>query len=102
VQKVVTLSPSNDLQNNSASRCYVTETGYRDCQSALQGYAIEHRMLVLMANYAAPTRDFACAGGSAIWSASGEPLASAGKTGQAIVLATKRGLGWIGDLLSVN
>jgi hypothetical protein len=59
-------------------------------------------MLMLMANYAAPPRDFDCAGKSAIWSPSGDLIVSAGKTGQAIVLAMQRDHGWSGDGLPVR
>jgi predicted amidohydrolase len=85
-----------------AAGCYVTEGGYGQFQEVLSGYATKNRMLALMANFAAPTRDFDCAGKSAIWSPTGALIARAEKHGQALVLATRRDGDWRGDVMSLD
>lgn len=84
-----------------AAGCFVTERGYSEFEQALRAYAERHVMLALMANYAAPTRSFASAGCSAIWSDSGELLARAPATGESIVIACREAEGWRGAVVTV-
>ena len=50
---------------------FITPTGIYADSTQLKDYAKEHRMVVLMANYVAPSGGFATAGKSAIWDEGG-------------------------------
>lgn len=58
-----------------AASCFITPEGYAADAALLRGYAREHRMVVLLANYGAATSAWCSAGRSAIWSSDGELLA---------------------------
>lgn len=83
-----------------AAGCFVTERGYASFEAALQTYAKQHGFLVLMANYAAPTQQYESAGRSAIWSRSGDLIACAGRTGEALVLAHHSSGRWSSEVIS--
>jgi predicted amidohydrolase len=70
-----------------AASCFITPGGYAHDAGLLAGYAQEHRMAVLMANYGAPTSQWQSAGGSAIWSSDGSLLAKGPSEGEAVVIA---------------
>lgn len=70
-----------------ATSCFITEPGYQADTDLLRQYAREHRMVVLMANYGAPSGGWGSAGRSAIWSESGELLACAPSAGEALIAA---------------
>ena len=81
-----------------AAGCFLTPSGYdADC-ALLQGYAREHRMAVLMANYAAAGGPVPAAGKSAIWSSDGKRLAQAPPEGDAIVAGRWDGNAWSGEV----
>ncbi|MBN2291929.1 MAG: hypothetical protein JXM70_05855 [Pirellulales bacterium] len=67
--------------------CFITPDGYKGDTELLKGYAREHRMAVLMANYGAGTGGWLSAGRSAIWSNTGTFLACGPAEGEAIVIA---------------
>ena len=67
----------------------ITAGGYAADTALLQRYALDYRMLVLMANYGAPVGEWAPAGKSAIWSEHGELLACAPAVGEALVVAQR-------------
>ena len=81
--------------NVYAAGVLISEGGYATDSALLQGYAVEHGMLVLMANHGGPSGGWACAGRSAIWSAEGL-LAEAPDTGNALVIAHREGGRWAG------
>jgi predicted amidohydrolase len=69
-----------------AAGVLITRKGYDADAALVQGYARTHRMTALMANHAAPTGGYTPAGGSAVWSPTGDLIARAGD-GEALVLA---------------
>jgi len=74
--------------------------GYHTAAQRLQQYAVEHSMVVLMANYGSPTGGYIPAGKSAIWDETGRLLATANETGTAIVVGTKEQNGWVGTTIT--
>jgi predicted amidohydrolase len=84
--------------NVYAAGVLISEGGYATDSALLQGYAAEHRMLVLMANHGGPSGGWACAGRSAIWSADGSLLAAAPGMGDALVIARRDGEHWAGHV----
>lgn len=71
-----------------AASCFITPEGYGADTSLLQGYAREHRMVVLLANYGAATGGWRSAGQSAIWSNDGRLLACGPTEGEAVIHAS--------------
>lgn len=84
-----------------AAGVLISEGGYATDSALLQGYALEHRMLVLMANHGGPSGGWACAGQSAIWSADGELLAQASGKGDALVIARHDSGQWAGQVVAL-
>ncbi|MDN0074603.1 carbon-nitrogen hydrolase family protein [Crenobacter sp. SG2303] len=76
--------------------------GYAADTQQLQGYAREHRMAVLLANYGAPSSGWQCAGGSALWDENGEHIAHAPANGEALLIAERRADGWHGRSISLD
>ena len=66
---------------------FITPDGYDTDAALLEGYAREHRMAVLMANYGAATSEWRSAGRSAIWSHTGRLLTRGPAEGEAVVVA---------------
>jgi len=83
-----------------AAGCFLTESGYPRDALMLAGYARDHGIAVLMANFGASTRAYASAGKSAIWADNGELLACAPDAGEAVVLARRSEDGWHGEVLT--
>jgi predicted amidohydrolase len=82
-----------------AAGVLMSANGLRDCLDRMAGYARDHRMAVLMANHAAPTGGWTPAGTSTIWAPDGSVVASA-RSGEAIVIARRRGAAWSGEVLA--
>ncbi len=82
-----------------ASGCLLSEGGYEADAGLLRRYAREHRMVVMMANYAPPVKDWSPAGRSAIWSSDGSLLGCAPPIGEALVVAAKSSGGWSGTVV---
>ena len=78
-----------------AAGVLISEGGYATDAALLQHYAVQHGMLVLMANHGGPTGGWSCAGRSAIWSAQGL-IAAAPGTGNALVIAHRQDGRWSG------
>jgi predicted amidohydrolase len=57
--------------------------------SKLRGYAVQHSMMVALANFGRPTGGLASAGRSAIWSETGELLVQLGANGAGIAVVTE-------------
>lgn len=84
-----------------AAGVLISENGYAADTALLQGYAIEHGLLVVMANHGGPSGGWACAGRSAIWAADGRLLAAAPGLGEALVVARRDSDGWAGHVVAV-
>ena len=87
--------------NVYAAGVLISEGGYAKDSALLQGYAAEHRLLVLMANHGGPSGGWACAGRSAIWGADGRLLAAVPGVGEALVIARRDGEHWLGHVVAV-
>jgi predicted amidohydrolase len=72
-----------------AAGSLISDEGYATDAAHLQRHAQEHSMLALLANYGAPTGGYTSAGQSAAWSETGELLASAPSSGEALVIAQR-------------
>jgi len=70
-----------------AAGVLITPSGIVVDSAQLKGYASEHRMVVLMANYASPTGGWTTAGRSAIWDERGREVIAASGDGEAILIA---------------
>lgn len=73
--------------NIYAASCFITPNGYACDTGLLAGYAREHRMMVLMANFGNGNETWSSAGRSAIWSCSGELLIQGPPEGEAVLIA---------------
>jgi predicted amidohydrolase len=62
--------------NVYAAGVLITSHGYAPDAVLLQGYALDHKMAVLMANYSGATGDYVSAGKSAIWPEDGRLVAA--------------------------
>ncbi|MCW3479801.1 carbon-nitrogen hydrolase family protein [Neisseriaceae bacterium JH1-16] len=76
--------------------------GYAADTAQLQGYAREHRMAVLLANYGGPSGGWQCAGGSALWDEHGELIAAAPGQGEALLVASRYADRWDGRYVSLS
>jgi predicted amidohydrolase len=70
-----------------AASSFITPEGYAADAAQLAGYAAEHGMSVLMANYGSRTGGWESAGRSAIWSLAGTLLAQAPPRGEHVLVA---------------
>jgi len=77
-----------------AAGVLISENGYAADTALMQRYAVEHRMLVLMANYGAPTGGWVSAGRSAVWGPDGRLLAEAPASGEAVIAVGRLGTEW--------
>jgi predicted amidohydrolase len=77
-----------------AAGCALTPSGYEEDAALLRRYAAEHRMAVLMANYAPGDAPFPSAGRSAIWSSDGTPLNEAPAEGEWLATGSWDGAAW--------
>jgi predicted amidohydrolase len=73
---------------------FVIPPDFEQETAALQSYAVQHSMAVVLANYGGPSGGLPSAGGSAIWSEKGELLAQLDATGAGVVVAVETGAGW--------
>lgn len=84
-----------------AAGVLISEGGYATDSALLQGYALEHGMLVLMANHGGPSGGYTCAGRSAIWAADGSLLGAVPGVGEALVIARRDGEHWTGQVMAL-
>jgi predicted amidohydrolase len=77
----------------------IDDTGYARKVSLLRNYALEHGMVVLMANYSGSTGGEVSAGKSAIWSEDGQLVAASTGTEEALVVGRKQNGIWDGIVL---
>ncbi|WP_410209412.1 carbon-nitrogen hydrolase family protein [Aquirhabdus sp.] len=80
----------------------VSESGYAKDAALLQGYAKQHHIGVLMANHAGPSGEYISAGKSAFWAPDGSLIVTALGTGNALIIATKNGSTWSGEVIDVT
>lgn len=73
--------------NIYAASCFITPNGYAFDTDLLAGYAREHRMMVMMANFGNGNGTLLSAGRSAIWSCTGALLIQGPPEGEAILVA---------------
>ena len=93
---------AEDGANIYAAGVLISEGGYAPDTALLQGYAAEHRMLVLMANHGGPSGGWACAGRSAIWGADGGLIAASPGVGDTLVIARRdTGGEWQGEQVAI-
>jgi predicted amidohydrolase len=83
-----------------AASVMIEEDAYARKTALLQGYAREHRMAVLMANYSGITGGCASAGKSAIWAEDGSLLAIAPPSDEVLVVGRRSRQGWTGEILA--
>ena len=78
------------------------DAGYTADASDLQRYAARYRMATLAANHGGPSGGYACAGKSAIWAPGGELVAVAPGIGNHLVVASRDGTNWSGEVFDVS
>lgn len=84
-----------------AAGVLISEKAY-DAESALlQGYARDHGMAVLAANYSGPTGGYVSAGRSAFWAPGGDCVAVAPAAGPCLVWAARGDSGWTGGVVEL-
>lgn len=86
--------------NVYAAGVMIDEPGYTRKAPLMQQYAREHKMAVLMANYAGVTGGDVSAGKSAIWSESGDVVAASPDADEALVVGECLANRWRGRVLS--
>lgn len=85
-----------------AAGVLISDKGYASETELLQGYAREHHMAVLMANYGGQTGGWMPAGKSAVWDEEGVLVTAADGLGEALVIAWKKEEGgWRGEVLAL-
>jgi predicted amidohydrolase len=84
-----------------AAGVLISDKGYAPETELLQGYAREHRMAVLMANYGGQTGGWMPAGKSAVWDENGVLVTAADGLGEALVMAWQAEDGWRGEVLAL-
>jgi predicted amidohydrolase len=80
-----------------AAGVMIDEPGYARKMPLLKGYAVEHRMAVLMANYSGITGGEVSAGKSAIWAEDGAVVAESSGTQEELIVGTKENGVWTGQ-----
>jgi predicted amidohydrolase len=88
--------------NVYAAGVMIDEIGYAQKVPLLRNYALEHRMVVLMANYSGVTGGDVSAGKSTLWSEGGQVVAAATGTEEALVVGTKQNDVWHGFALPLS
>lgn len=85
-----------------AAGALVSRAGYGPESQMLQGYARDHGMGVLLANYSGPSGGYVSAGGSAFWEAGGRCVAVADGDAPCLVWAARGDSGWSGGVVAVD
>ncbi|GGX82718.1 carbon-nitrogen hydrolase family protein [Massilia dura] len=79
-----------------AASVLVSENGYEHDAGLLRGYARQYGMPVAMANHGGPTGGWSCAGRSALWDETGQPVIAADGVGECLLLAERERGRWRG------
>lgn len=85
-----------------AASALISESGYAREAKVLEGYAREHQMAVLLANYATQSGSYIPPGGSAVWAPGGTQVALIDDTREAIVTATYTEAGWSSEIMGLD
>lgn len=85
-----------------AAGALISHRGYGPESALLQGYARDHGMGVLLANYSGPSGGYESAGRSAFWEAGGRCVAAAGDDAPCLVWAARGDSGWGGGVVAVD
>ena len=93
---------ADQCANLYAAGVLISEKGYESDSALLQGYARQHSTAVLMANHGGLTGGWQSAGRSAIWSETGDLVASAVGAGDCLVVAQRRDGEWSGRVVAVD
>lgn len=80
----------------------ISHQGYGPESALLQGYAREHAMAVLLANYSGPSGGYVSAGRSAVWEPGGRCVVAAEGDAPCIVWAARGDCGWNGGVVAVD
>ena len=85
-----------------AAGVLITENGYATDTELLQGYAVTHSMMVLMANHGGATGGWESAGRSAIWAPDGSLIVAAPGSGNLMTVAHREAGVWRGHIVDVS
>ena len=81
---------------------FITPQELETKTAALRAYAKQHAMTVVFANYGGPSGGLPSAGGSAIWTDHGEPVARLEGTGAGLAIAIENDDGWRGMTMRLD
>ncbi|MBV7426728.1 MULTISPECIES: carbon-nitrogen hydrolase family protein [unclassified Acidovorax] len=84
-----------------AASALISEKGYGPESDLLRGYARDHGMAVLLANYSGASGGYASAGRSAVWEPGGGCVAAATHDRPCLVWAARGDSGWSGGVLDL-
>ncbi len=87
--------------NVYAASAMIDVPAYERKAALLEGYARDHGMAVLLANYAGTTGGDVSAGRSALWSETGALVAACPDNAEALVIGTRIDGAWSGSVLTV-
>lgn len=85
-----------------AAGVLISHKGYGPESALLQGYARDHGMAVLLANYSGSSGGYASAGRSAVWEPGGRCVVSAAGDAPCLVWATREHGVWSGGVVDVD
>ncbi|MBT9513413.1 MAG: carbon-nitrogen hydrolase family protein [Acidovorax sp.] len=85
-----------------AAGVLISEKAYQAESALLQGYARDHDMAVLLANYSGPSGGYASAGRSAFWAPGGHCVVAALADAPCLVWAERGDSGWAGGVVGLN
>lgn len=85
-----------------AAGALISHKGYGPESELLQGYARDHAMAVLLANYSGPSGGYVSAGRSAFWEPGGRCVAAAEDDEPCLVWAARGDSGWSGGVVAVD
>ena len=85
-----------------AAGALISHQGYGPESALLQGYARDHAMAVLLANYSGPSGGYVSAGRSAVWEPGGRCVVAAEGDAPCIVWAARGDSGWSGGVVAVD
>lgn len=85
-----------------AAGALISHQGYGPESALLQGYARDHAMAVLLANYSGTSGGYVSAGRSAVWEPGGRCVVAAEGDAPSLVWASRGDSGWSGSVLAVD
>ncbi|WP_298208857.1 carbon-nitrogen hydrolase family protein [Acidovorax sp.] len=85
-----------------AAGVLISAKAYEAESALLQGYAREHGMAVLLANYSGPSGGYASAGRSAFWAPGGQCVVAAPSDAPCLVWAARGDSSWTGGVVGLN